>query len=199
MDRLFNLRVRLPSGDKKKKWAVVDDPIHLSAASLADLCSGLHAALVGLGRLDASSTSVAIDGVFDGDEDWPAVDSLDEIPAEAKLRLTIIFPVAPHDIAYEDVKFITGEAGAVSPIARDATGAVIAIAPGSLSFQLQHYEALAKWLTIDERTGQLQGTPMVPCKVVDAEVLVTLPTGMFRVCRVAIQADAPTDTRSVFV
>ena len=101
----------------------------------------------------------------------------------------------PHDLTYSGGNFIIGEAGAVSPIARDADGVVIPIAPGSLSFQLQHYGALEKWLTVDERTGELQGMPTQPCKVVDAEVLVTFPAGKFRVCRVTIQAEAPTDSR----
>lgn len=104
----------------------------------------------------------------------------------------------PHDLTYSGGNFIIGEAGAVSPIApiaRDADGVVIPIAPGSLSFQLQHYGALEKGLTVNERTGELQGTPTQPCKVVDAEVRVMFPTGKFRVCRVTIQAEAPTNSR----
>ena len=42
--------------------------------------------------------------------------------------------------------------------------------------------------------GTLQGTPTQLCKVVDAEVIVMFPLGKFYVCRITIQAEAPTDS-----
>ena len=85
IDTAFELHVRLPSSDLKKKWAVVDGPFKLQAASFEDLCSELHGVLLSQGRVDSKSTSVTIDTVFDGDEDWLSVDSLDEIPSVAKV------------------------------------------------------------------------------------------------------------------
>ena len=306
MSRSFKLRVRLPSTDgKKKKWVPVDEPISVEAASLDELCTVLHAALLGLGRIDASST-VGIAGVFDEDEkdwleleqatldeigdtaelrltvaspphatvasppqptvrhfvlqlwlstadgawarlepelkvaaaslhdivpgmrahlvaagklttaspavsidsvwrtdgfdeEWAAVSTIDDIPDRARLRILVpLDPSAapPHALAYDDASFIVGEPRSISPIARDATGAVVGLNPASVvSFRLQYYAALAKWLTIDERTGELRGTPTQKCSVPDAEVLVTFATGQFRVCHVTVQADTPTDSR----
>ena len=66
MARKFELYVRLLDGTK---WGAVDEPVQIEASSLDELCAKLHAALLGLGRVDPASASVAIDCVFDGDED----------------------------------------------------------------------------------------------------------------------------------
>ena len=190
--RSFEVQARLQASDGK--WPRVPGTFHFAASSLDEFSTELSAALVA-GHVPVGS-AVRVVQVFNADEEeWEPIVSLDDIPDISKLRLeTAPAQPLPHDVAYDDAKFTVGEPGAASPIAQDATGAVVAIDAGSLSFQLQHYAAL-EWLTVDEHTGELKGTPTQPCKVVDAEVLVTFPAGKFRVCRVTIQAEAPIDSR----
>ena len=88
MSRKFEFNVRLPDG---KKWSDVDEPILLEAFSLDELCATVHAALLGLGRVDPASSSVAIESVFDSDEmEWVPVSAFDDIPAKVHLRVRVL-------------------------------------------------------------------------------------------------------------
>lgn len=93
MSRSFKLSVRLPqvSADtkKKKKWTAVDSTIDVEASSIDELTSALHTTLLRLGLIEPSSISVAIEGVFDGDEDWLPADELDDIPDAAKVSTVV--------------------------------------------------------------------------------------------------------------
>jgi hypothetical protein len=188
--RSFEIQARLRAADGKSWLPVPGPPRHVSAASLDQLCAQLSTAL------DATVRGVAH---FDpGEEEWVAVTSLTDIPDTAKLRLETAVP--PHSLHYSADSFTVGQAGAMAPIAHDATGAAVLIAPGSLSFHLQKHDALG-WMTADEQTGVLRGTPTKPCKV-DAEVIVqaidsALPPRKFWVCHVTVHAVKPADSRRV--
>ena len=73
--------------------------------------------------------------VFNKDEyEWDPIESLNDIPDKAELRLeTAPAQPLPHTVACDDANFIVGEPGAVSPIAWDATSAAIAIDAAGLS------------------------------------------------------------------
>ena len=74
-----------------KKWTAVDQRILVDAASLGELCTVLHRALMNLGLVDATSTSVVIDSVFESDEEeWLPVAVFQDIPQTARLRLRVL-------------------------------------------------------------------------------------------------------------
>ena len=186
--RSFEIQARLRAADGK--WPLVPGTLNVSACSLDELCAELGTALA-----SHAGGALRVVAFFEPSEDeWIAVNSLADIPDKAKLRLEPAQPL-PDKIVYDGASFTVGEAGAVAPIAYDTTGAAVPIAPGSLSFHLQHHDALG-WLTVDEQTGELRGTPTKPCKV-DAEVIVSAQSGtrQFWVCRVAVHAVEPTDSR----
>ena len=68
MPRQFELTVSVAAA-AAGKWSSIEGPICLEASSLDELCLALHAALLGLGRADPTSASVAIEAVFDADEE----------------------------------------------------------------------------------------------------------------------------------
>jgi hypothetical protein len=192
--RSFEIQARLRAADGKSWPLVPGPPLHVSAASLDELCAQLSTAL---------HATVRVVARFDpGEDEWVAVTSLTDIPDAAKLRLepADACAVPPHSLHYSADSFTVGQAGAVAPIAHDATGAAFPIAAGSLSFHLQKHDAL-DWMTANEQTGELRGTPTKPCKV-DAEVIVeaigsALPLRKFWVCHVTVHAVEPADSRRV--
>ena len=127
------------------QWSLVPGTFRFSASSLDEFSTELSAALVA-GHVPVGNT-VRVVQVFIADEDeWDPSVPLDDIPDKPELQLeTAPAQPLPHDVVYDDAKFLVGEPGAASPIAQDATGAVIAIDAASLSFQLRNYAAL-EWL-----------------------------------------------------
>ena len=81
--RRFELSVRLPqrTRDGRVGWRAVAEPVIVEAASLNDLCDGLHSALLDRGLIYHNCTAVRISGGGN------SPDSLDEIRDQAEVIL----------------------------------------------------------------------------------------------------------------